>query len=178
METVPIFPQGLLVFSTSLCTAILFFFLQSFLFNLIDSPSYRRWEKQIRPKAFVTCCLLLFLLPPLSARTAEVWKLTCPSCASVVALGIKVGNWWYLFFPNLSLPVPKGCFNCLWIFLFCLFQKSISVLLGPQQVISSAFLWFFSLLLLLFQRKLSCPYCWRQCCSCTGNRKNAKERKL
>lgn len=40
--------------------------------------------------------------------------------------------------------MPKGCFNWVWIFWFCLLQKSISVLLGPQQVIASFLLFFFS----------------------------------
>lgn len=40
-------------------------------------------------------------------------------------------------FSHLSLPTPKGCFNWVLRFWLCLFQKSISVLLGPQVVSSS-----------------------------------------
>lgn len=115
--------------------------------RLFFPPPSDRKENEIHPKAFMHCYLLLFSLTTSFSPDCRCVKAHIhPSCAAVAALGIKVGNWWYLFFPNLSLP--EGCFNRVWIFGFACFRKAPMFCLGHSELFP--LLWF----VLFFQRKL------------------------
>lgn len=132
----------------------------TFQFDWLPFPSSSyRWENEICPKTVLSIVIFnnhLFQ-PSFKRGKSSQLSLGRSSCCT----GNLSGEPMVLNFSHLSLLTPMGCSNWMLSFWLCLFQKSISVLLGPQFVFSSVIFLFLpevSVLCLLVEEMLL--LCW------------------